>query len=262
MLPAIVEHVRQGPPDFTRRSQDVLVKAVAEDPATTPPQLVERASQPHQQPAHPARESGAVGRLDDEVQVIGLHRELRQPESVPFTSRGERLQDGSMSARPPQGGQPSGVYRMTGCMRRPRTVRHTRPITLRFAPGSSPPPSPTVPVRKRGLSSPSLAQRAASGRVRTRSVACHARTTTSAARGDAGSREILRPAFLRPFEVAPAAAASRSCVARRAQPPQSQLASFSRFALCSSGVRRGSSLSLRRYSQASSCRPVARSASA
>ena len=46
--------------------------------------LVERARHPDLQPLHRPAQGLRVGRLDDEVRVVALHREVHQAEPEPF----------------------------------------------------------------------------------------------------------------------------------------------------------------------------------
>jgi hypothetical protein len=82
VLHPILQDVRQGPAHLRRRPKRPGVVATCPYRATVTQNPVHSLRHPHRQPLAPAGERLGVGRLDDEVHVIGLNAELEHPERL------------------------------------------------------------------------------------------------------------------------------------------------------------------------------------
>jgi hypothetical protein len=80
MLLEIHENVDERVPCFAGRAERVSVIAIAPNSPVAPGHTIHRARQTDRQAGHSAGKRDFVMRLDDEVQVIGLHGEVNHPE--------------------------------------------------------------------------------------------------------------------------------------------------------------------------------------
>jgi hypothetical protein len=134
-----------------------VVRMVAMPPHPPPPVAspVERPRTANRQPLRPPRERQRPLRLDDEVDVIRLHRELEHPVEG-FVRRRQRPSDAGKDVRISKRGQPivcsqGDVHRMPRLMHRPRPVPRPRPRRRPPPPSIPPPSSPGPGSREREL---------------------------------------------------------------------------------------------------------------
>ena len=143
-----VEHVADRPPHLRQRLQFPRKVVVGEDAPRAFRDAVHCPRDAHRQTLHPARERDLVHRLDDEVEVVALHREVDQPEAGPCAARvqGRRTERNTCPRRSPGA---SGRVRMTTCSgkrcvcsgRRLWETRRSGARRLRPAPARLPPQS-------------------------------------------------------------------------------------------------------------------------
>jgi len=84
MFRKITQHVGDSGAGLARAAKEVRVVAVGKDLAAPLHDPVEPPGHPHGKPLHPASETDLVNCLDDEMQVIALHREVDEPEAAPL----------------------------------------------------------------------------------------------------------------------------------------------------------------------------------
>jgi len=89
VLSEIVQHIRERAPHLAWCLQRTRVKAIGKDAPRAPKSPVETARKPNRERLHATRETSLVGSLDDEVQMIRLHRIMRhcRATSVPLAQR-------------------------------------------------------------------------------------------------------------------------------------------------------------------------------
>jgi hypothetical protein len=76
----IVEHVADRAPHFGGGTELAREKVIREDFSLAPRGAIDGTRHPDGEALHAAREGALVLRLDDEVQVIALHRVVHQPD--------------------------------------------------------------------------------------------------------------------------------------------------------------------------------------
>src|SRR4029453_2679808 len=81
VLPNVEQHVRQRAPHLPRRPQYPQVVAVGEDPASPREDAIHAAREARGDRLHPAREIPRARRLDEQMEMIDLHRVVHEPES-------------------------------------------------------------------------------------------------------------------------------------------------------------------------------------
>lgn len=122
------------------------METVAPDTAAAAEDSVHRLGESDREPLQPARERAAVGRLDDEMDVIALDGELQEPKAaaggVP-EAPAERGED----AFPAEGWQPLArteghVERMACLMSGPHAMGDASPGSGRSAAGAGTPSAP------------------------------------------------------------------------------------------------------------------------
>ena len=129
---AIIEHIDDHGADHTRRGQHAHVIALgAERPPTSPHERVDPTREADLETLDSARERAAIGGLDDEMEVIVLHREVNDANETADVGLAQRaLDEGEPAlraqiehvAREPQG----DVNRMARAMIRPARVWDAR----------------------------------------------------------------------------------------------------------------------------------------
>src|SRR5690606_31191799 len=82
VLPKVVEDVDDRVPDSARRGERAPMPAVRPEGAAPKSESVHVARDANREPAHSGAESALVERLDHEVHVIGLHREVDDAKRV------------------------------------------------------------------------------------------------------------------------------------------------------------------------------------
>src|SRR5882672_6542713 len=137
-------------------------------------------------PCMPPRQRERVAGLDDQVDVVALHRVVDEAHPEPGASRQERLLDGGEDDRPPQGRKSRGdtqddVQREAGLVLGPRTMGNLA-VSARLPPG---PLAATSPGRELQLSR--FGAHLDSGKVRT-------------AGGTTGIRQLTEAFWLRPMK--------------------------------------------------------------
>ncbi|HZS37021.1 MAG TPA: hypothetical protein VFF06_09345 [Polyangia bacterium] len=90
MLP-IVKHVMPRPRRLRRRPQNHRVITIRQHFAAPPHQSIERNRHSHVQSLHTARKRSRPFRLDEQMNVIALHRIMNQPKSKPRIGRTKHL---------------------------------------------------------------------------------------------------------------------------------------------------------------------------
>src|SRR5262249_8494981 len=92
------------------------------------------------EPLNPTRETPAIGRLDEEVQMVRLHRKVQKPKPITKPTslerdakRSERQLLAKVGNLAPHAG--CHVNRMAGAQHRPSAMRHTGPGPGRLTPG-------------------------------------------------------------------------------------------------------------------------------
>ena len=82
MLGPVLEDVEQCRSGLTRCLELMRVVAVGEDRPAVAESTMRRASHANREPLHAAREGLLVRGFDDQVQVIGLHREVHDAKGA------------------------------------------------------------------------------------------------------------------------------------------------------------------------------------
>jgi len=82
MFPPVVEHVDEGVSHFTGRPQQARVIAIPPHSATAAEDAVDGLRDPDGEPANTALERRRLLRLYQQVQMVSLHAELEDPESL------------------------------------------------------------------------------------------------------------------------------------------------------------------------------------
>jgi hypothetical protein len=147
MLARIEQHIDQPTARLAGRGQRVKVISIRPHRPPPPRHTIHRPGHPDGQPLGPRRQRPAVVRLDDQMQVVALHREVKQPKPRPARRR-QRPPHRHRHPRPPHRRHP-----------RPRPHRHVhrRPWVMRAPPPMShprPPPRSQLPPRPHALPSP------------------------------------------------------------------------------------------------------------
>ena len=132
---AVVEHVLQRICRLARRLQLVGVVPVGEDGPAAAHHLVQRPRHPHLEALHRAAQRDVVGRLDDQVHVVPLNREVDQAESEPRApprKRPAQRAKTAMAAQVPDfPADPDGDVQSGATESAPRPVRYV--ATRRFS---------------------------------------------------------------------------------------------------------------------------------
>ena len=159
VLAAIHKNVNQRVSDLARRPQGSRVKAIAPDSAATTKHAVDRPGDANGKTADPMPERLRIIGLDDEMEMVVLNTELKDPKA-PARGHGEGVADGgkrTVGAQAPDGlaGAQRDVQRVRRAVRRPRAVRDARPATRRELPaGTGAPTAPCARRRQRELQAP------------------------------------------------------------------------------------------------------------
>jgi len=90
VLARVAQDVAQRVPHLARRTEDVLVVTIGEDAASPLPESIQRSGHANGEPLHAARQRCPACAFSEQVQMIGLHAEVHQPEARTTTSRGDR----------------------------------------------------------------------------------------------------------------------------------------------------------------------------
>ncbi|HLY37825.1 MAG TPA: hypothetical protein VKU61_07305 [Candidatus Binatia bacterium] len=80
MLPAVEQNVDQTIPHLAGRPQRAAVEAIGPNSASASDPTVDRLREADAEPLHPARQCGCPVGLDEQVQVVRLHREMHDAE--------------------------------------------------------------------------------------------------------------------------------------------------------------------------------------
>jgi hypothetical protein len=155
VLAEIEQHIPQPSASLAGRLQRSRVIPLRPHSASPSERAVDRLRASNCQALHPANQSNVVVRFDDEVHVVGLHREvnhpeefLRRPRQRPPHGRKRPLapQRGNLSVRPQ-----CDMHGMPSLVHRPSPMRRPRPRPNGSSPGTSPPASPGSWHRKAEL---------------------------------------------------------------------------------------------------------------
>jgi hypothetical protein len=119
------------------------VVAIREDVPAVPQRAMRGTRHSNREPLHTSRKGALVFGLDDQVQVIGLDREVHDAKGVLLASRdrvAHRLEEQPIApqARQPFASPHRDVHRMTGNMPLAASVRHTNAAAQRFATSTRP----------------------------------------------------------------------------------------------------------------------------
>ena len=150
----IPEHVRYRVGGFPRRPERVRVVAVGEHRTAPLQDPVDRLRDADRQCLHPPRERHRVARLDDDVEMVGLHGEVHDPESVALEHRPDARCDDTKALPAPE---PRCVVTdarrhvdgVPACESGPRDVRYTGAGLLRTSRAGSITASAAILVRHR-----------------------------------------------------------------------------------------------------------------
>ena len=152
VLSPIHEHVDQRTPHLARCAERAGVVAIAPHSTAPAEHAIDRARKANREPCRAARQRFLVGRLDHEVNVIRLHREMDdpKPDTRSTADRPPHLQKHPLfsQTRQPSFGAQRQVQWMPLRVVRPRGVRHARTSTRGL---SASPRSPATPRSKRKL---------------------------------------------------------------------------------------------------------------
>jgi hypothetical protein len=128
MLPPVLENVDEAVPHFAGRAERPGMVAVGPELAPAPENAVRGPCEPDRKPLEAARESELILCLHQEVHVVGLDRELEEPEAPPGGSgqrSAERREDATVAERRQRpSGTKGDVHRMAGLVPRPGPVRY------------------------------------------------------------------------------------------------------------------------------------------
>ena len=156
MLAKVEQHIYERIPHLTRRREWPRVISRAPDRAPPVSRPVDGACRAPGQPLHPAAEALARRRLDDEVQVVRLHRKVQHAKAWQLRARNrheQRRESRQGSKRRQAGVRSEGdVNRMPWVERRSRRVRDFAPLPRGLASGTPPAAAPGPRGRKRQLS--------------------------------------------------------------------------------------------------------------
>ena len=141
-----MKHIDEAIPHFAGSRERSRVEAVGPYPPASAEHAVHRPGKAYAEPLETSRKCASVLRLDHEVDVIGLDRELENPELTPGSPR-EPAANGQDDPLLPQGGQQaigakSHVHRMSPLVLRPSPVRDADLSSGRFAAGPAASPTP------------------------------------------------------------------------------------------------------------------------
>ena len=130
VLGEVVNRVADREAHLARRAQPARVVAVGEHRPAPAKDAVQPPRHAHLEPLHRPPERDLVGRLDDEVEVIALHREMNEPEAEADAPQLERARNRPEAAVRPQvpdlAPHPAGDVQRCFVKRRPRAMRHLR----------------------------------------------------------------------------------------------------------------------------------------
>jgi len=93
VLVPVAMHVLQRAPHLLEAAQDVRVITVGKDLPAPPELAIDGFGDANREPLHPARQATLVLRLEQQVNVIALDRELHEPHAEPLTPMEERHLD-------------------------------------------------------------------------------------------------------------------------------------------------------------------------
>ncbi len=94
MLVQVAQHIGQRAPHLRGRAEDVRVIPVGDDGAPSLHHAVQLLGDAHREPLHTPRQRLRVLGLDDQVDVIALHRKLVEPKAKLLLAGDERLANG------------------------------------------------------------------------------------------------------------------------------------------------------------------------
>jgi hypothetical protein len=106
VLASVHQHVRKRVPYLTGRRKRARVISIGKDRAFSAELPIHRASQPNRKALNPAGKRATPLRLDDQVQVIALHRKVNQPQPKARSTGHESPPNGREAGPPAQGRQP------------------------------------------------------------------------------------------------------------------------------------------------------------
>jgi hypothetical protein len=149
MFRPIAENIDQCIAYFAWCSKSVRIVPVAPDGAGDLEKTVEMTGDPHGETLHSLREMLAIGGLDEQVDVIGLHAEMKNAKKP--DTRGTDLRQNAAEqqlgaeARQAPADTDGNVQWMTERVHRPRQVRNTGSGPIRLATGATTAPCPGAP---------------------------------------------------------------------------------------------------------------------
>lgn len=132
MLSEIEEHVDQPAAYFTWGSKCVGVVTVAPDRALASRASIDGPRASNRQPLHPPRQRALSLGFDDQMQMVGLHREMNEAKRSPATFPEPALQLPKNHLRAKRGNPPDcpqrDVHRMSFIVLRPAIMRRSASI--------------------------------------------------------------------------------------------------------------------------------------
>jgi hypothetical protein len=82
MFPPILQDVDESVPDLTRRAEHPRVVAVSPHATASAEDAIHRLRESNCEALEPSGQRTAILRLDEEVNMIALYREMENPETV------------------------------------------------------------------------------------------------------------------------------------------------------------------------------------
>jgi hypothetical protein len=146
MFPKVIEHVHQSVPDLARRLQGVRVISLGPDGPMATQGAVDRLRGAYRQTLHTAGQPRRCVRLHEQVKMIGLDAELKNPEHVPgCVTEGslQRVEDIALAERFETRRRPEcNVNGTARLVQRPAAMGHRSTASSRFASGAGASPTP------------------------------------------------------------------------------------------------------------------------
>jgi hypothetical protein len=140
------EHVNECATDRTRGAQGPAVPPGGNEASPSEKQAIDPSREAHREAAHSLDQRAAIARFDDEVEVIGLHGvvdNLKSSAGVRRRNRAHHGREHELRAQRLRAQPHRHVLRNRAPMRGPRAMRRS-PAWQCLAPGTPPPPAPTI----------------------------------------------------------------------------------------------------------------------
>lgn len=146
MLAPILKNIHETIPNLARSREGSCVEAVGPHFAPSPQHAIHRLGKAYPEALETARERAPVFRFHHQVQVVGLDRELENPEPASRRPRESAAQGKNEPLFPKRGQQALGakrhVDRIPPLVQRPCSVRNADLASRRFPAGVGAAPAP------------------------------------------------------------------------------------------------------------------------